>query len=90
MHLRNLTAMGFELRLNVGPSAPNGRAETCAARRLSPVLFENMAALQEAWVPDKCFVRNILRVSTLDRISWRESRKILSGKDLRLRLSYVL
>ena len=40
--------------------------------------------------PDKCFVRNILRVTALDRIFWRESRKILSGKDLRLRLSYVL
>jgi hypothetical protein len=68
LHLRNLTAMGFELRLDVGLSVPNGRPETCAARRLSPVLFENMAALQEAWVPDKCFVRNTLHVSTLDII----------------------
>jgi|ERR1019366_4166215 hypothetical protein len=90
MHLRNLTARGFELRLYVGSGAPNGPAETCTARRLNPVLFENMAALQEAWVPDKCFVQNILRVSALDRISWRESSKILSSKELRLRLNYVL
>src|ERR1039458_4616459 len=60
MHLRNLTAMAFELRLNVGPSAPNGRAETCAARRLSPVLFENKATLQEASAPDKSFFRKVI------------------------------
>src|ERR1019366_2621490 len=83
MHLRNLTAMGFGLRLDVGLSVPNGPAETWAARRLSPLLFENMAGLQEAWVPDKCFVRNILRVSTLDRILWHELCKVLSSKDLR-------
>ena len=82
--------MAFELRLYVGFSVPNGPAETCAARRLNPVLFENMAALQEAWVPDKCFFRNTLRVCILDRILWRESRKVLNSKDLRKRLSGVL
>lgn len=59
-------------------------------RRLNPVLFENKATLQEAWVPDKSFFRNTLRVSTLDRILCRESRKVLSSKDLRRQLSYVL
>jgi len=38
----------------------------------------------------KCFFSNILRIIALDRIFWRESRKILSSKDLQLRLSYVL
>ena len=89
MHLRNLTATGFELRLNVGECA-QWRAETCAARRLSPVLFENKATLQEASAPDKSFFRNTLRVSTLDRILWRESRKVLNSKDLRKFLSDVL
>ena len=41
------------------------------------------------WAPDKCFVRNTLRVTDLDRILWLESCKVLSSKDLRLSLSYV-
>jgi hypothetical protein len=38
----------------------------------------------------KCFVRNTLLISALNRILCVESRKVLSSKDLRLRVNRVL
>jgi hypothetical protein len=40
--------------------------------------------------PDKCFVRNTLLISALNRILCVESRKVLISKDLRLLVNRVL
>jgi hypothetical protein len=57
--------------------------------RAAAAIFENQQACNPG-ASGKWFFSNILRITALDRIFWRESRKILSSKDLQLRLSYVL